>query len=446
MIPLTFRLSGGIMNGLGNMVNQRGQGAFERLKKYRGEKYAANWKSARAGQRWDENFGRFQNPITKNPSGIGHLANRMAVNVSDQDEYLPYRLGKRRGFTNPLTGRQWGGVYGTRKGAAHLQDQLDDQAIMQSQKGLQEINEKGGMHYEAWRGVSGQWQDYKGNIQRTRDDGSTYEIPVATALANAGFMNQKTGKVIAPRSEQDFLKMGQILEQSSDDKERLGGSDLLAHRGTLATIKSGEDMEYADTQIMAALAQSSAGRAEPEALANIGNSIEGRLNKGVAQRTMKAAQSAASRTERPDLRDGHGIIRTQDGKYESAYSEKNHKSATAVGSVLSVKGSSWSGAKAEAVLAAKRTLVHIANGGSPDAARKITSDERRTVQDSIVQGLRNPYNDAGQRAAWLEVAREAGYSENELQKLQPLKDDGHQMVFPQAEMEPPPGEKPPGAP
>lgn len=398
MIPMTFRLSGSMMGGLGNFVHQRGQPLAERLGKYRGEKYAANWKRARAGERWDKNFARFTNPITGNQTGIGHLANRMAVNVSDQDEYAPYRLGKRREFTNPLTGNkmQWKGMPGFRRGANDLQDQLDNRAITESQKALQEIDQNGGMHYEGWRGVSGQIMDFKGK------DGNG--VAISQRLADAGFVNKKTGQVVAPSSIRDFQKMGDILSESSEDKERLGGNDILQHAGTLASVKHRTDMEYADTQVMAAIAQSAAGRAEPEALANIGNSVQKRLGRGVAQRTMKAAQKAASRTERPDLRDGHGII-YKGGKYQSSYSKENYKGSTAIGSILSVKGSAWSGAKAEAVEAAAPTITHIARGGTGDAA------DAQAVKDMIRDGIRNPYNDAGQRKAWRNIAGEAGFAD-----------------------------------
>jgi hypothetical protein len=399
-IPLTFRMSGGIMSGMGNFINQRGQPLAGRLSKYRGEKAASQLKRARAGKLFDENFGRFKVPekvpwLGGKESGVGELYNRAAVNLTDQDELLPWRLGRPRDKVNPLTGKKWQGMWGMRRGAKDLQDQLDNRAINESTKAMEEV---GDMHYEAWRGVSGQHQDFKG-----RDASGKL---ISQRLAEAGFVDSKTGAIRAPSSIGDFEKMGHIMMESDNDKEALGGEDLLQHSGTLASIKHRPDMEYADTQVMAAIAQSAAGRAEPEALANIGNSIQSRLGKGVAQRTMKAAQKAASRTERPDLRDGHGIIlNRKTGQYESSYSDKNYRSSTAVGSILSVKGSSWSGAKAEAVEAAERTIVHIAKGGTGDKA------DVQAVTDMIRDGIRNPYNDAGQKKAWRSIAQKAGLTD-----------------------------------
>lgn len=439
MIPLTFRFSGGLMSGVGNFVNQRAQPFLERGRKYRGEKFSGNWKKARAGQRWNEDFARFKNPITGKQSGIGHLANRMAVNVSDQDEMLPYRLGKPRDFINPLTGKKWSGTPGFRRGAADLQDQLDNRSITESQKLLQEINQNGGMHYEAWRGIAGQVMDYKGRDAQGR--------LISDRLAEAGFVDSKTGEVKPPSSIGDFRKMGEILQESDNDKERLGGADIMEHAGTLASAKRHPEMEYADTQVAASIALSAAGRAEPEQLANIANSVQGRLGAGVAQRTIKASQGAASRTERPDLRDGHGIIfNGNTHKYESSYSEDNYKSDTAVGSVLSVKGSSWSAAKAEGVIAAAPTIIHIARGGTGDET------EAQTMRETIRDGLRNPYNDAGQRKAWREVAETAQLDIDDLMKggmggdmsMGELPWDQMQLPTPEPEA-PPPGEAQPPA-
>ncbi len=398
MIPMTFRFAGGMISAIGNGLQQAAQPAYGGLSKYRARKAGENWKRVRSGQRWNEDWGRFKNPITGKQTGLAHMANRLSTNVFDQDELLPWRLGKSRpNLKNPLTGKPWNGVPGLRRGAEDLQNQLDDRAITESQQMVQELDKKtggAGLHYEAWRGISGQHQDYKGH--------DANGVLIRDRLAQAGFVDSKTGEIKRPSSIGDFRTMGQILQESDSDKERLGGGDLLAHAGTLSSVKKRPDNEYADTQIMAAIAQSAAGRAEPEALATIGDSVESRLGFGVADRTMKAAQHATSRTERPDLRDGHGIIRTADGHWESSYSAKNFASKTAVDSVMSVKGSAWSGAKAEAVQAAQKTLVHIAKGNTGDAG------DQQAIIDSIRMGISNPYNDAGQRKAWRQVAEDAG--------------------------------------
>jgi hypothetical protein len=404
MLPATFRMAGGLMSSIGGFVNSRAQPGFGALSKKRNETAAKNWKKARSGQRWDKNYGRFTNPFTGKKTAIGHIGNRLAVNLLDQDELIPARLGMQRG--------SFRGVPGFRKGAAAVIDAQDNRAINESVKGVQEIDQAGGMHYEAWRALSGQFTDFKGKDKNG--------VLISQRIAAAGFVDEQ-GNFKQPVALSDFQKLSHIMMESDNDKEAQGGEDLEAHAGSLATMKSHPDMEYADLQVMGAIGLAAQGRAEPEALANIGNSIGRRLNKGVAQRTLKTAMRVGVRN-RPDLRDGHGLILNRDtGEYESAYSAKNYTSATAIGSVTSVKGSDWSGAKAEAVQAAGATLAHVAMGlqGANDTrSAQERDDDKKTIEDSIVQGIISPYNDAGQKKAWLNVARDAGWTEDRIKQLQ----------------------------
>ena len=131
------------MAGAGNLVNRAGQGSQAGLRKRRGEIMGANIKKARAGQRWNENFGAWTNPLTgKQHKGVGHYANRFAVNVFDQDELSRYRAGKYN-------------VPGFKRYYAKTQDELDDAAMSQSIEAYKHIEQEGGMHYQAWRALTG---------------------------------------------------------------------------------------------------------------------------------------------------------------------------------------------------------------------------------------------------------------------------------------------------
>jgi hypothetical protein len=52
LLPLTVRFAGGALGTLGGFVNDRGKGAFDRLKKYRGGKAAQNYAALKAGDRF----------------------------------------------------------------------------------------------------------------------------------------------------------------------------------------------------------------------------------------------------------------------------------------------------------------------------------------------------------------------------------------------------------
>ena len=54
LLPLAARLATGVIGNLAGVVNDRGKGAFDRLKKYRGNAAAKNFEKMKAGQRFSE--------------------------------------------------------------------------------------------------------------------------------------------------------------------------------------------------------------------------------------------------------------------------------------------------------------------------------------------------------------------------------------------------------
>ncbi len=72
LIPFTFRLAGGAIATLGGLVNDRGRGAFDRLKKYRGTKTAQNLHDMATGNRakGDNAFSNAFNASTRNAANL----------------------------------------------------------------------------------------------------------------------------------------------------------------------------------------------------------------------------------------------------------------------------------------------------------------------------------------------------------------------------------------
>lgn len=435
MLPATFKLAGGALSAMGGLAHNASRPVSGMLGKYRSNESAKNMKRIRGGQRWNQDFGRFG----KKPGmSIGHLANRAAVNLFDQDELLPYRLGKERSSIAGIPlGRTFGGIPGFKRGSAHLQDQLDNRAISESQKAYQAIEQNGGMHYQGYRALAGNYGRITG---RSTQDGKL----IQQKLEDAGFINPETGESRAPSSLGDIETIANIMQESDNDKDVLGGEHLLHHSGTLASIKSDPEMSYADTQVIGSLGAAAAGRADD--LADITNSIGKRLPKGVAQRSMKASQTLASRTERPDQRDGHGFIfNSRTGLYESAYSDTNYRSRTAIDSVKSAKDSGWTNAKAEAIQAAHRSLAYAARGGrsidrdghdvETRTAQEIANDAQG-IREAIQHGITSPHNDAGQRSAWRALAPDAGFTPDELARMVPRDPTNDPQTTPEPESTP----------
>ncbi len=59
LIPLAFRLAGGLVATVGGVVNDRSKGAFDRLKNYRSNKFKTNMQKVAEGRRFNE-LGQFQ--------------------------------------------------------------------------------------------------------------------------------------------------------------------------------------------------------------------------------------------------------------------------------------------------------------------------------------------------------------------------------------------------
>ncbi|HSX06243.1 MAG TPA: hypothetical protein VLG92_00815 [Candidatus Saccharimonadia bacterium] len=72
LIPFAFRLAGGAIATLGGLVNDRGRGAFDRLKKYRGAKTTQNLHDMATGNRakGDSAFANAFNATTRNAANL----------------------------------------------------------------------------------------------------------------------------------------------------------------------------------------------------------------------------------------------------------------------------------------------------------------------------------------------------------------------------------------
>ncbi|HZL07944.1 MAG TPA: hypothetical protein VFC50_01995 [Candidatus Dormibacteraeota bacterium] len=391
MIPMTFKFAGGALGGMANLVNSRAQGGYGYLSKKRKEHTAGRVQRARAGYLWNPEFGRFG----KNGRSVGRMGSRLAEWAFDADEMVPGKLGQK-------------GTPGFKRFAAGIENKIDDAMIDHSTKGWQEIESKGGMHYEGWRALSGSYRGFSEETQKQ--------------LMDEGFIDRETGVSRAPRSLKDIDKITEILGSSGREKEQLAAAGLHTARGTLANISNNPELFRADVQTMGALGLANAGRAEQQDLAEIGNSITARKGKGggasYAQSVVKKASDAGARL-RPETRWGHGVMVDKDGsatgtkgKFYSVFDDNSNLTAAqrqkrkgaARSNAMSIKASDWTGAKAEAVQSARLTNMDIAR--EKDDQGNYTG-AARAMQDLIVnQAGPYGYNDTGAKAEWSDMSEE----------------------------------------
>lgn len=401
LIPKTWQMGGAALAATGNMINSSAQGSNNWLRKKRGEHMATNLSRTRAGQRWNQNFGKFKNPLADRThkrgakkgeqtylskklghfNSVGKLANSMAMNAFDQDELARLRIGQR----TPLFKRY----------AAKTVDEIDDHKMDQAIKGYQEVEKAGGMHWKAWQALTGRgMQGFKGNvIENGVDTGRSVSSELAQHFQN------KDGTWKGPESLDEFHQLTEIMGKSSDDKERTGAKDLMRNEGYLSTIKSRPGMEYADLQAMGVLGAAAEGRADPDMLADTINSMGQNRKGGLAHRTLLQAQKIGV-GKRPDIAMGKGIRTNADGELESVWGRQtayrgedgqveygkppgyDPLNDSAVDAVLSYKSNDWTSAKSETIDTAEDTLMALATyTAKGDTYSNLTDTEKKDREE-----------------------------------------------------------------
>jgi hypothetical protein len=417
LIPATFKLAGGALRQIGGFVNDRGRGGFDQLRGARNRKLASNVQKIRSGQRWDENWGRIGN------TSVGHIANRAAINLFDQDELAPYRIGKTK-YGKYLFGKQ----------SAGLEGKVDNAVREQSEKGLQET-ENLGLGREAYSALA---KDYSG-FDKARITTGDNQGKLVSDVLDSRFQGR------AASSLADYNFMEETLKNSDDTKLVEAGDDIGRAKGYLANLKGDPEMTMADSQAIGVMGMAAAGYGgTAEDFSTAGNSLRDRLGNGGALVFNRAQRMAAQK--RPDLRDRYGVTAARevgpDGRekmvYKSSYADKYSDAAT--GAIITTKGTDWSQAKGEAVREVAPTFTAVADGsavthwtnranelaaagdnnGATSAynqAKKL-SDQRDNIRGVIAYNVANPYSDPGAQAEWQKIAASARLSEAELRRGQ----------------------------
>ncbi|HEY5442497.1 MAG TPA: hypothetical protein VIJ68_03085, partial [Candidatus Saccharimonadales bacterium] len=144
MIPLTFRLAGGAMSGVGNFVSSRAQGGFSGLSDVRKRHRAERVKAAQTGGLYRNEFGKFKlRPGGKQrslggTSGVLNTIGNYSVDIGDTGQQ---KLGNIPGPGKWVFGRS----------ARLLENQIAEQTLEHSQKGFQALKP----HYQTGRAMAG---------------------------------------------------------------------------------------------------------------------------------------------------------------------------------------------------------------------------------------------------------------------------------------------------
>jgi hypothetical protein len=362
------KMAGAGVGAIAGAASRMTQGTRGAINKKQSENVGKKVTAARKGQRWNEQFGRFTNPLSGDGrwagskfaksgvgkrlgkfNSIGNIGNRMAINAFDQDELSRYRAGK-------------AGIPGFKRYATKTDEQIADAGLHGSFEGLQEIEKNGGMNMRAYQAITGE-----GTFE-LEDDAENTKAKLAKEFQN------EDGTWRSPSSLNDFNTMAEIMSESSNDNTRLGGTQLEKNAGFLATMKSHPGMEYADMKTMGMLGAASQGHAGPKFISDVHNAMSDAGNGALASRAVGQSINLGQ-AFRPDIRMGHGLIpkvnhKTGNVHLHSAFSDPD--SGTAQAAIASINSSGWMQARPEAVIEQKQAIIAAANNTSnPERARQV---------------------------------------------------------------------------
>ena len=92
-IPLTFSMAGSLMNGMGNLVNQRGQSVQGMLGNFRKGQAQSRLARARAKGLYRPGFGQYKLRPGGKQRSVGNGLNTVGFWTVNADEQLPMKLG-----------------------------------------------------------------------------------------------------------------------------------------------------------------------------------------------------------------------------------------------------------------------------------------------------------------------------------------------------------------
>lgn len=371
MIPLTFKFAGGALSQIGGFVNSKGQTGFGMLSKYRAGKRKERISAARSGGLYRPEIGQFKLRPGGKQRSLGRILNAVGSGTLDADESWVANAGK-TGLV-PFTGRK----------SRILMGQINDATMDHSGKALQGI--KGGLHYTTGRALGAQFQHFNAATQ-------------AALQADSRFYDKKKKQYIAPTGEKSIMALADIMDQHGGDSGAKAAQQLRANASYLGNLRGNPETQRGDIQTIGLMAAASAGRLDAKDLAATYNDSG---NKDFAAKRLSQLE-AMSAPKRTDLREGHGVhFRQDENGNKVAYSAyEDPTSNEAYASVMSMKGSELTNAKAETIEEATATMAHIVRTGSPE--------DSAAMRAQILAGLQSPYGDPGQQTAWRAAAEAAG--------------------------------------
>lgn len=279
MLPFAFKLAGGFMSTIFQIANDKGKGAFDRLRNQRAKISEDRTKRADSSSLWDPN-----SKITKALRG-----NKVASWIADPK-------GNAAHF-----GMEHGNQFAMRAGN-RVESKINSERTEQTGKLMEELNGKYLYNDKAFRLLSGS----HGQFSKT----------TRARLKDAGLYNQQI------TSLPDLEKAIEILSHGSGT-ELVGANALEASKGRLATLYQDPEMTRANITGAGMIGLAAHGFASGKDLAGSGNLLaKSGMGNAAAHALITQAQLVGARS-RPDLKAGYGVmVDKESGEFINGMSTK----------------------------------------------------------------------------------------------------------------------------
>lgn len=286
MLPFAFKMAGGLMANIFQIANDKGKGAFDRLRNQRGEIRKDRLKRAGSGHLWDKESG-----IQKAFKG-----NAVASWIGDPAGTGAYTMRHVPGF---------------RRAGSRIENKIAMAQNEQTGKLADEMM-KSGYNDRAFRVISGAHAGLEKSTKKLlretmgRDGNSLY----GRAITNVG----------------DLEKVASILGQSMGDEngdtsgamgERTAAGAIRSSLGRLSTLNMDSEVGKASIAGAGIMGLAAQGYATPDDMAGAANNLVEQMGEQGAHPIITQAINLASKG-RPDIKAGYTILRDAKGKYMSS--------------------------------------------------------------------------------------------------------------------------------
>ncbi len=409
MIPLTFKMAGATMSGLGNFVQSRAQGGFSMLSGFRGQQRKQRLERVRA-----RGLYRGTNRLTKGLNKLGHY-------TWNADEQLPMDIGTGRGVGR-LTGKAGKRLFG--RMAGELAGKKAGMFAEQTAKGVEQTNN----HYSTDWALLGLRHRFAGDREMSAKNRQAMDDKYGLKQNDEGqWVKTQAGEEANLWRAPENGDYHGLLEYGSDLRKygeagsmaQYAGVQLDEARvGTLSSFGKHMETQRATVQSVALTSAAKDGKLNHEeailALDPMRQSADP-VVKAFAQ-AQQAQMERVAQGPRQDWRPGKGMRFNEEGNPYNVHGDTPvrelqgdgssyamvpaYKTKEAYADSSSMKGSAAMGAKAESIKNQKPTILSMINEERPELLKP---GEAQAMKDAAIAGSMNSYGDPDSILEWKDI-------------------------------------------